>query len=78
MTCTCFPHIQILSTLKNCCYITDQKSMHLAQHLNASINSVFCQAGKENKTDLGLVFSFCIVYLKNIFHLGCRPIEYQQ
>ena len=53
MTYTCFPHIQILSTLKNCCYITDQKSMHLAQYLNASINSVFCQAGKENKTGLG-------------------------
>ena len=48
-----FPLYQILSTLKNCCYITDQKSMHLAQHLNASINSVFCQAGKENKTGLG-------------------------
>ena len=53
MTYTCFPHIQTLSTLKNCCYITDQKSMHLAQHLNASINSVSCQAGKENKTGLG-------------------------
>ena len=53
MTCTCFPHIQSLSTLKNCCHVTDQKSMHLAQHLNASINSVFCQAGKENKTGLG-------------------------
>ena len=47
MTYTCFPHTQILSTLKNCCYITDQKSMHLAQHLNASINSVSCQAGKK-------------------------------
>ena len=53
MTCTCFPHIQILSTLKDCCHVTDQKSIHLAQHLNASINSVFCQAGKENKTGLG-------------------------
>ena len=53
MTYTCLPHIQILYTLINYCYIADQKSMHLAQHLNASINSVSCQAGKENKTDLG-------------------------
>ena len=53
MTYTCFPHIQILSILKNCCYITDQKIIHLAQHLNASINCVSCQAGKENKTSLG-------------------------
>ena len=53
MTYTCFPYIQILSTLENCCYITDQKSMQLAQHLNASINSVSCQAVKENKTGLG-------------------------
>ena len=52
MTYTCFPHIKILSTLKNCCYIKDQKSMHLAQHLNVSIKSVFYQAGKENKTGL--------------------------
>ena len=64
MTYTCLPYIQILSTLKNCCYITKQKSMHLAQHLNASINSVSCQAGKENKTGLGqgvfLLHCYCI------------------
>ena len=37
---TCFPHIQILSTLKNCCYIKDQKSMHYIyiQHIITYIN----------------------------------------
>ena len=67
MTYTCFPHIQILSTLKNCCYITDQRSMHLAQHLNASINYVSCQAGKENKTGLGQGISlFHCLFKKHI------------
>ena len=62
MTYTCFPHIQILSFLINCCYIADQKSMPLAQHLNASINSVFFQAGKENKTGLcqGIFLLHCL------------------
>ena len=70
MTYTCFPHIKILSTLKNCCYIKDQKSMHLAQHLNASINSVSCQAGKENKTGLGLdIFLFNCLFKKIYFIL---------
>ena len=66
LTYTCFPLIQILSTLINCCYIADQKSVHLAQHLNASINSASCQAGKENKTGLG----------QGIFLLHCLFKEY--
>ena len=37
----------------HCCYITDQKSMHLAQQLKCIHQLVSCQAGKENKTGLG-------------------------
>ena len=70
MTYTCFPNIQILSTLNNCCYITDQKGMHLTKHLNASINSVSCQAGKENKTGLGQdIFLFNCLFKKIYFIL---------
>ena len=67
MTYTCLPHIQILSTLETCCYITDQKNMHLDQHLNASISSVSCHAGKENKTGLkqGIFLLHCL-FKKNI------------
>ena len=43
--------------------------MTLAQHLNTSINSLSCQAGKENKTARGRVFSVCTAYLKICFIL---------
>ena len=46
----CYICIYLISV---CCFITDQKSMHLAEHLNASINPVSCQGGKKNKTGLG-------------------------
>ena len=48
-----FPPYPNFIHFENCWYIKDQKSMHLAQDLNASINSVSCQAEKENKTGLG-------------------------
>ena len=44
------------------------------------IHQLCLMSGRKEKIKLvwGRVFSFCTVYLKNIFHLGCRPIEYQQ
>ena len=78
ITYTCFSHIQILSTLNNCCHITYQKSMHLAQHLNASINYVSCKAGKKNQTCLEQgIFLLHRLFKKYIlFSTCCRPIEY--
>ena len=75
---TYFSHIRNLSTWKTCCQIANKKSMDLAQHFNASINSVSFQTGKENQQNWPRVkvFFFWTVYSTKIFHLGYRQIEY--
>ena len=43
------------------------------------IHQLCLLSGRKGKLKLawGRIFSFCTLYLKNIFHLRCRPIEYQ-